>query len=445
MSDHPETVSQESLREALIDSENARRLEKLLRIETEGLLNGLQALTKTNSIKQVFKNLVDVLRGFVPFDNAVMLRENATGQLITIHSTIPELRTTHWDVKDTFTRVMNGEIVAAFDISLIAEWNVLPEALQPQVRSAIHTRLKTDNQQAILIFTHSNNAHFNQDHIQLLERFTPLGNQALANIDIREHLERERDAAKNATQAKSNFLANMSHELRTPMNAILGFSQMLRLDKDNTLSHVQNDYVSNILLSGHHLLELINKMLDLAQIEANQANLIMEDVNAFDVVTECISLTAPLTKKQNITVINKFSQHLPIYIHTDNLRFKQCLINFLNNAIKYNVKGGSITIEGTILDDEFLRISVIDTGIGIPQYDHEHVFQMFHRLDTNPAETKEGTGIGLNVTKVLIELLGGRIGLESDEGIGSTFWFDLPLTSNKLLCCDQYVENELDI
>jgi len=237
--------------------------------------------------------------------------------------------------------------------------------------------------------------------------------------------------AKTANHAKSEFLASMSHELRTPLNAVLGFAQLLQFDPKRPLSPTQNDHIESILSGGHHLLALVDEILDLSKIEADQFDLFLEEVNANEVIAECAGLASLLGEPRSITIIDKFSAMPPAFLHTDQLRFKQALINLLSNAVKYNRDGGTITITGEEVNKGYLRLSVTDNGFGIADEDQASVFYMFHRLDADPMMTREGTGIGLTVTKLLMDRMAGSVGLESKKGIGSTFWIELPLVSNE--------------
>ncbi|NQU57658.1 MAG: bacteriohemerythrin [Rhodospirillales bacterium] len=240
-----------------------------------------------------------------------------------------------------------------------------------------------------------------------------------------------REEAEEANKAKSEFLASMSHELRTPLNAVLGFAQMLQFDPKNVLSPAQNVHVESILEGGNHLLELVNEILDLAKIEVGQFDLSLEEVNANAAVADCVALTIPLGEPRDITIIDQFNGRSLSLLFTDHLRFKQILFNLLSNAIKYNKDGGTVTVSAGETDNGFLRISVTDTGVGIAKEDYESVFRLFHRLGADPMIAREGTGIGLTVTKLLVERMAGRIDFESEEGIGSTFWIELPLASNE--------------
>ena len=238
-------------------------------------------------------------------------------------------------------------------------------------------------------------------------------------------------AAGEASRAKSEFLAGMSHELRTPLNAVLGFGQILQSDSRNPLSARQTEYVGHIIDAGQHLLKLVNEVLDLARIEAGQLDLSLEEVDASEVVRKCVALTTPLGEPRRIRIIDEISGKPTAWTHSDQLRLTQVLVNLLSNAVKYNTDGGTVSIKGRETADNFLRISVKDTGIGIAEKDHANMFKMFHRLETTEGPRVEGSGIGLATTKALVEDMDGRIGFESEEGVGSTFWIELPLASNE--------------
>ena len=237
------------------------------------------------------------------------------------------------------------------------------------------------------------------------------------------------DTANQASKSKSDFLASMSHELRTPMNAVLGFAQMLQYITKSPLNSAQKEYVENIIAGGNHLLKLINDILDLSVIEADKAKYFVEDVNTQEITTECLRLMVHVGETRRIKIIDELINTPEVIIQTDRMRFKQVVLNLLSNAIKYNKEGGEITLSGETAEG-FQRISVADSGYGISKDDQSNVFQMFSRAGLEPMLAREGTGIGLTVSKLLVERLGGRIGFTSEKNVGSTFWIELPLATN---------------
>jgi len=273
------------------------------------------------------------------------------------------------------------------------------------------------------------------DKAPILSDVTAQIGSHIGSVVERDHAKKQiltiKEEAEKANLYKSEFLASMSHELRTPLNAVLGFAQMLQFDPKAPLSPTQNESIECILAGGNHLLELVNEILDLAKIEADQMPLYIEDVNANAIVADCISLSRPLGEARGIVIIDQFSTDPIFTLRTDRLRFKQSVINLLSNAVKYNRDGGTVTVSGYEDEKQFLHLSVADTGVGIENNDSHSIFDMFNRLGADTMIAQEGTGIGLTVTKLLIEHMAGRIGFESEKDIGSTFWIKLPLTSNQ--------------
>jgi PAS domain S-box-containing protein len=251
--------------------------------------------------------------------------------------------------------------------------------------------------------------------------------------DVRnaEQLREARSVAEAASAAKSEFLSSMSHELRTPLNAILGFAQLLQRDKKEPLSTRHTERVDQILKGGEHLLRLIDDILDLSRIEAGGISISAEPVSVPEVLEEVRKTLEPTAARANVAVAFAVPVPLPMIV-ADRTRFAQILMNFGSNAIKYNRAGGMMKFIVSVPGPEWVRVTVADTGIGIPVDKQAKVFQPFQRAgqETGPIE---GTGIGLSITRRLAELMRGSVGFRSAPAEGSEFWVEMPIhTSNAL-------------
>ena len=251
----------------------------------------------------------------------------------------------------------------------------------------------------------------------------------LVRDNTTEHLARQtliqaRDAAERANKAKSEFLSSMSHELRTPMNSILGFAQLLQSDPGNPLSETQKEGVDQIARAGWHLLQLINDVLDLAKVEAGRVETSLEDVALDIVMAECLSLVMPLAEKHGIELVDQATS-TGLHVRADYTRLKQIVLNLVSNGIKYNRENGSVAIEAQSIDG-WCEIAIVDTGVGLSTEQIDSIFEPFSRVAAHRDQV-EGTGIGLTITRKLVALMGGSIGVDSQPGRGSRFWVRIPL------------------
>jgi len=256
---------------------------------------------------------------------------------------------------------------------------------------------------------------------------------AVSDITARKRAEAEligaKDSADRANDAKSEFVSRMSHELRTPLNVILGFAQVLRLDP---LQATQDEAVGHILTAGHHLLDLINDVLDLSRMESGSIKFSIERVLVAEAIEDALSLIQPLAAERHITarfVLDGSAEGLVAL--SDRQRLKQVLLNLLSNAVKYNREYGSATITCRVTDDGHVRIEVADTGPGISPDRLRLLFEPFERLGAE-ATAVEGTGLGLALSKRFVEAMGGSIGASATVGEGTMFWIDLPLAVDRL-------------
>ena len=241
-----------------------------------------------------------------------------------------------------------------------------------------------------------------------------------------QELQESKNLAEQSNRAKSEFLSRMSHELRTPMNAILGFTQLMQENTRDPLSQAHQKRTKQILKAGNHLLELINEVLDLASIEAGKITVSLEPVCIAELVEEALSVVQPLSENFNIRLINQVTFNKNVYVLADRVRLKQVLLNLISNGIKYNRKEGSITLTTQPKEGSMLRIEVMDTGMGIPEDKLGQLFEPFNRLGAENGEI-EGTGIGMAISKKLVEVMDGSIGVESTVGVGSKFYITLPV------------------
>ena len=302
----------------------------------------------------------------------------------------------------------------------------------------------------VSVYNHRDGRPFSDHDLQLLET---LGDQVVVGLDRAAVLDEIRRsertlAAKNAelqraTRLKSEFLANMSHELRTPLNAIIGFSDLMLSESVGPVAAQHQEYLEAILRNGRHLLELINGILDLSKIEAGRMSLSLGPTDLREAITGAVADTESLRRAKKQSVWLELDD-TPLNVIADGVRVRQVLFNLLSNASKFTGEGGSIILsalstraplappadragdERKLVTKDVVWVSVADTGIGIAPEDMSKLFQEFSQVDSSASRQAQGTGLGLALSKKLVEMHGGTIGAESLPGRGSTFWFILP-------------------
>ena len=278
-----------------------------------------------------------------------------------------------------------------------------------------------------------------QDDLNLMQGMMTTLTAALQTARLYTIQRETAERLAEVDRLKSQFLANMSHELRTPLNSIIGFSRVILKGIDGPLTDLQSQDLTSIYNSGQHLLGLINDILDLARIEAGKMELVLDEVDLRDIIKGVMSTAIGLVKDKTIVLLEDVAPNLPP-VRADQIRVRQVMLNLLSNASKFTEQG-SITLRAEVVQtlspvsgktEPFVQVSVVDTGHGIAPDDLKKLFEPFSQVDSSATRKVGGTGLGLNITRQLVDLHGGRIWVESEVGVGSTFSFILPLNRPEL-------------
>ena len=275
-----------------------------------------------------------------------------------------------------------------------------------------------------LIVRRRSTGDFSEETLELLETFASQSAVALLNAQLYRELKEQSVELERASRHKSEFLASMSHELRTPLNAVLGFSEVLLEQLFGDINERQEEYLRDIHGSGKHLLELLNEILDLSKVEAGKMELEYSSFELRSLLTDAAAMLRERAAAQSLDLRVEVHDGIGM-VESDELRLKQVVLNLMTNAVKFTPDGGSVVVRATP-GPSGIEITVTDTGIGVAEADRKRIFESFQQGGRGSSR-EEGTGLGLTLSRRIVELLGGRMWLESELGVGSTFGFTLPV------------------
>ncbi|MCZ8500908.1 ATP-binding protein [Vibrio lentus] len=442
---------QEALQEARIELQKLKLRERKLAEENRVILSTISAISKAGNISEIFSSLEYVLKKYIKFDDFIVVsRVGNDGAFKTLLTNNKVFEQMNWNDCGKLSRVINGECAILFEPKSLGEFNSLHPIVLDQINSVLITGLDSGLTQSVIIFIHSNTKHFSIETKATLNRFRPLIERAVFDIENKEKLEatvRERTAelvnarkeAEEANKAKSEFLAMMSHELRTPLNAIIGLIDTL---KSTELTEEQQSILLNMSTSSELLLAIISDVLDFSKIESGCFSLAPQWNNVRDTVTFVLSeqRKAADSKGLALTVTTDIPEDELHYI--DQSRLAQILFNLIGNAIKFTERG-HVHVSIKYQQSSFY-ITVEDSGIGISAQQLSSLFSPFVQADSTITRRFGGTGLGLAITKRLVELMRGRIFVNSELGQGSKFEVQLPV-STRVVCDKTNRKNELQI
>ncbi|BBM64648.1 hybrid sensor histidine kinase/response regulator [Vibrio alfacsensis] len=434
-----EIYQQEALQEALAELKQARHREKLLADENNAILSAISAMSEAKNRNEIFSGLNNVLKKYIDFDDFIVItRESSAQAFKTLISTNHVFEKMNWSQGNVTDRALNGECILLFEPLHLSEFNHLNSFIQSHVNSVILTGIRSEVTQNIILLIGAQKGQFSIENKETLRRFRPLIERAVIDIETKEKLQRivdvrtaqlakAREESEKANQAKSEFLAMMSHEIRTPLNSVLG---MLDVLTHSQLSIEQREALNQMECSAELLLAIISDILDLSKIESGRFHLNEQWVDLGDVVTNLISQKKQTAINKNINLDFTLALDNTKQYWIDSTRLSQILFNLIGNAIKFT-DVGSVQVSVSEEAHNKLTLVISDSGIGIANDKIEHLFTAFHQGDNSITRRYGGTGLGLAITKHLVEMMRGRIQVESEESKGSTFKVTIPILSRK--------------
>lgn len=425
----------EQLNEALIELKQSQEREARLISENRSILDAISSITSATNKHQIFHELKSVLSLYIDFTDFIVLSKNVEDKhfktLLTSNTTFDDIT---WFSGKKFSRALNGDCIILFEPTKSFEFSGLECSQAENINAALLTGVKTTVTESIILLVGERAGQFSLNSSATLSRFRPLIERALTDIEHKEQLQKLVDVrtkqlkhaqlkAEQANKSKSRFLAMMSHELRTPLNAVLGYIDVLKEEAEMTQ---QVEILGKMESSAEHLLVLINDILELSRIESGGFQIKNRWVNLyseFTYILEHFQHVATL-KGLNFSVSIEFEPNLQF--HLDPARVMQIVFNLLGNAVKFT-ESGSVDLKAQLINKN-LVITVKDTGIGIDKSRLETVFSQFKQADDSITRKYGGSGLGLTISKHLVELMQGDVSLESTLGEGSTFSIKLPVS-----------------
>jgi signal transduction histidine kinase/ActR/RegA family two-component response regulator len=412
------------------------------RVELARKVEQLQALNEVGETVSSSLNLDEVL--FAIIQNAVRIAECDGGsimeyveeeQCFLARTTFPsnpellsDLRTIRIELQATLIgrAAVQGHPIAVTDLSAVERDAHLQLLWEDGWRSVLAIPvLRDEGIIGAMVVRRKTVGEFSDEILDHIRAFASQSALAVYNARIFRELERNKAELEVASQHKTDFLASMSHELRTPLNAVIGFSEVLLERMFGDLNDRQEEYLRDILNSGRHLLELLNEVLDLSKVEAGQMELEPAVFSVRSAIEQSVALVSERAGAHGIDITVHVDPALDL-IESDELRLKQVLLNLLSNAVKFTVDGGHVRLSA-VEDAGVMAVEVADDGVGIPFEDQERIFESFQQGRRGPAR-EEGTGLGLTLCRRIVSLLGGRMTLHSEVGVGSTFGFTIPIS-----------------
>ncbi len=365
-------------------------------------------------------------------DVVVRLADAGVSRLVAHHGTLPAAVTR----RITRASISGRALIERTTVEVDDATSALHQAEYPDgdagagARSMVAVPLvNEDRAEGAIVMRRTEARPFAEREVKLLETFAAQASIALRNARLYHELERKSRELELADRHKSQFLANVSHELRTPLNAIIGFSEVLRARMFGELNKKQAEYIDDIHSSGRHLLALINDILNLAKIEAGRMDLELSRFDVAAAIHSALGVVRERANRQGITLVFEPDETLGQWV-ADERKFKQIMLNLLSNAVKFTPDRGRVEVQATTTNAA-LEVSVVDTGVGIAPQHLSTIFDEFRQLDPGNPRSEEGTGLGLPLTRRLVELHGGTMAVQSEVGVGSTFRFALPANARE--------------